>query len=311
MYVPDYDPDDVTTWKFLHMSPASALASLALHAMAALALVSEPAPRQVQLSELAIAVTIELPTAAASSLAAAPPPAVDLAAHRDRPGWAGMDAGAPQLSERLAVAVPLPAPSEPHPRTILASTEPPPFAGRGSGGGASPLPAAFLRPARAMATESPALTGRELGMSAPSSVSKAPVLKTPAEPPSALHPVRQAEPRRDAQQQAADGARMAARLAAEHEAQEDYLRRIVRLLSHHRFLARNPAPEQGLVVASLTLARDGRLLDVRLAASSGFISLDRNVLDAIRAAAPFPPLPAAFAGERHSLIVPIVFRHER
>jgi periplasmic protein TonB len=99
---------------------------------------------------------------------------------------------------------------------------------------------------------------------------------------------------------------------SERRAREDYLLAVVQKLSRYRFqsTARGAAP-QGMVVTQLTLARDGRLLDVALARSSGYPELDRGVLDAVRQASPFPPLPADVAGPTVSLTVPIGFSRDR
>ena len=49
-------------------------------------------------------------------------------------------------------------------------------------------------------------------------------------------------------------------------------------------------------VVQFVIRRDGSLADVRLGRSSGYNSFDLAAMRAIRAAAPFPPLPAAFKG---------------
>jgi len=54
--------------------------------------------------------------------------------------------------------------------------------------------------------------------------------------------------------------------------------------------------EEGLVVALVTIARDGRLLDVAISRSSGYKALDSAVMEVIRAAAPYAPLPNDVAG---------------
>lgn len=48
----------------------------------------------------------------------------------------------------------------------------------------------------------------------------------------------------------------------------------------------------GLATLSLTLRRDGSLAGVSVARPSGFPEFDRNLMDAVRKAAPFGPLPA-------------------
>jgi protein TonB len=57
--------------------------------------------------------------------------------------------------------------------------------------------------------------------------------------------------------------------------------------------------EQGDLLVSFTIQRDGRLKDLRLIKRSGFPAFDKNVLSAIKKAAPFDPLPPTFGPELH------------
>jgi protein TonB len=101
--------------------------------------------------------------------------------------------------------------------------------------------------------------------------------------------------------------------ASQHQALQDYILQVVRKLSQVRFYAALQ-PEQngrGVVVARLTVARDGELVDLSLRKQSGSAGVDGSVLDAIRRAAPFPPLPKAFADNRFTFIVPINYAPER
>ena len=50
----------------------------------------------------------------------------------------------------------------------------------------------------------------------------------------------------------------------------------------------------------VTVARDGRLLDVRVGTSSGWPAIDAAELETIRKAAPFPPVPATCRAIRWS-----------
>ena len=77
-----------------------------------------------------------------------------------------------------------------------------------------------------------------------------------------------------------------------------YVALIVRRLSGARFYEQSREENaQGLVVARLTIGQDGRLLALSLARSSGFPGRDRSVSEAIRRAAPFPPLPSEIGGK--------------
>jgi protein TonB len=60
----------------------------------------------------------------------------------------------------------------------------------------------------------------------------------------------------------------------------------------------------------MTIARDGRLLDVALLKSSGVPSLDQAVVETIRRASPFSPLPSELASDRRTFVVPINYRRE-
>ena len=54
----------------------------------------------------------------------------------------------------------------------------------------------------------------------------------------------------------------------------------------------------GTVVIRMVIARDGRLLEARVAKSSGEPALDNGMLEAIRAAAPYPPMPPEIPGDK-------------
>ncbi|OHC65256.1 MAG: hypothetical protein A3H93_03585 [Rhodocyclales bacterium RIFCSPLOWO2_02_FULL_63_24] len=65
---------------------------------------------------------------------------------------------------------------------------------------------------------------------------------------------------------------------------------------------------QGIAVLQLDLAAAGGLLAVRVLSSSGHEILDQQALEMVRAALPLPALPAALAGRRLTVDVPVVFR---
>jgi protein TonB len=64
----------------------------------------------------------------------------------------------------------------------------------------------------------------------------------------------------------------------------------------------------GTVVLSFSIGRDGRLIDASIIKSSGVIALDRGLLEALRAASPYPPLPSEIPGDRVSYTQPITAR---
>jgi TonB family protein len=57
--------------------------------------------------------------------------------------------------------------------------------------------------------------------------------------------------------------------------------------------------EQGDVLVGFTIKKDGHVTDVRVLKGSGFPSFDKNVIGAIRKAAPFSPLPTTLGTELH------------
>jgi TonB family protein len=104
----------------------------------------------------------------------------------------------------------------------------------------------------------------------------------------------------------------ALRVESERRAQEDYLLGVIQKLSRYRFTPQaREASEAGMVVTRVTVARDGRVLDVVLAKSSGFPNLDRGVIDTIRQASPFAPLSPEVADSQLSFIVPISYPRQR
>jgi len=58
-----------------------------------------------------------------------------------------------------------------------------------------------------------------------------------------------------------------------------------------------------------TIARDGRMGDVSVEASSGYFALDHTAERAVRVTAQVPPLPAAYTDPE--LTVHLVFRYGR
>ena len=58
----------------------------------------------------------------------------------------------------------------------------------------------------------------------------------------------------------------------------------------------------------VTIARDGRLLDVTISRSSGYRTLDNAVLEVIRQSAPYAPLPNDVLGDRHTFVLPLNYR---
>ncbi|MGJ5203182.1 TonB family protein [Bradyrhizobium sp. HKCCYLR20261] len=66
--------------------------------------------------------------------------------------------------------------------------------------------------------------------------------------------------------------------------------------------------EGGLVSVSAVIARNGRLVSRRIAASSGSATVDRAALELVDRAQPFPPFPAEMTQAQTSLVIPIRMR---
>lgn len=99
--------------------------------------------------------------------------------------------------------------------------------------------------------------------------------------------------------------------AAQQKAEEDYFFLLVRKISQYRFYSRSQDNvPRGLVVTRMTIARDGRLLDVALVKSSGFPNLDNAVVETIRQASPFAPLPGDLAQDQKTFVVPVNYTRE-
>jgi protein TonB len=67
---------------------------------------------------------------------------------------------------------------------------------------------------------------------------------------------------------------------------------------------------QGEVIVELLLDGNGKLKSKKILTSSGFDVLDKQALDMIDKAAPFPSPPEALRGSSFSITVPIPFKLE-
>jgi protein TonB len=94
-------------------------------------------------------------------------------------------------------------------------------------------------------------------------------------------------------------------LAGRGRQRNDYLTHVFRHLEPYRFEVAGASHPHGRVRTRVTLARDGRVLDVVVANSSGSPALDAIEVAAIRKGSPFPPLPAAMPGESVVLWLPM------
>ena len=316
--------DDDTTRRYRQMPALGVLISAGLHAGVALAMLPAMLPQQPRLTELTIPVTLELPLppSQVSSAAAAVQAARNVPPGTENPVDEPMGR-AP--GEPDAAAAPTRVPREPDVALLLPSVEPPPpLTAREIGAGASPpAPAPNLEKVLPPVNAPPLVSGRDFASTAPPAVASAPGVQPRAEAPAPQQPVRQATPRRAAQQQQADGTERnagqtpSARNQAESDdrnrrVQQDYLMVVVRQLSRARSHEQSSEENtQGLVVARLTVAPDGRLLGLAVVRSSGFPGRDRSVAEAIRAVSPFPPLPPEIGVSPYTFVVPVGYALER
>ena len=97
-------------------------------------------------------------------------------------------------------------------------------------------------------------------------------------------------------------------MLGQKRAEEQYLWYVAQKISQHQQFVRNVTTETGTVVVRLTIARDGRLVDVGLVRSSGLPSLDTASINVIRGAGPYPLLPEDIAGPQHTFVLPLTYR---
>ena len=84
---------------------------------------------------------------------------------------------------------------------------------------------------------------------------------------------------------------------------DQYLAGVANKISQYQYRS-NQANEQGTAVLRLVISRDGNLIDVSVAQSSGVVNLDRGLIEAARSAAPFAPLPSGLSGPQIAFTVP-------
>lgn len=89
----------------------------------------------------------------------------------------------------------------------------------------------------------------------------------------------------------------------------DYLTALQAWLERHKEYPRQARlrRQEGTVLLSFTFDRGGRVLDHRIARSSGHAALDREVAAMLARAQPLPPLPEAMAQAQLQVTVPVVF----
>lgn len=303
--------DDNTVWRFRFQPAYGFIASAALHAAVAIAVLPRVFAADARLTDRLFEVTLELPSLPTEARAASAEP---MAALRQAAGSElESDAQtAPEPAPQVAAAVASAVPRDPGLALVVPSAEPPPIVtqaevGPGPSVAVAPPDLEKMLPA---VSAPPLVTGRDFALAAPPAQPRAPTLQARPQATAPPQPIRQAVPNRASQQQVADG--RAAMDDRQRQARQDYLMQVIHKLSQYRFYEQSREPStQGTVVARLTVARDGRLLDLSLARSSGFPGRDRSVADTIRRAAPFAPLPADIGQEPYTFVVPVGYALEQ
>lgn len=327
------------------MSPVAAAMAALLHALVALAFLWELPRHEAEAAERAIEFTVEVPNAPPAepqapaapsaqtaaqtpSPPASPPPRLGLAPPRSLTPDPTAKPAAPQPGPtppekptqttepaKQEPAKPEPAKPEPEQQQAAATPPPPP----------EPKLEQVLPPVEA---PPPPLTAQDFPKITPPP--KAPPPKAPPPPPppraQAPPPQQRLQPSplsRAPQQRPPADSHASAQPApsplvnpsnqyGQRKAEEDYLWLVIKKLSQYRYYPKsNVVSEEGVVVMRITVARDGRLLDVALARSSGYPNLDNGIMDTLRQAAPFARLPADIPGDRHTFTLPVNYVHQR
>ena len=163
--------------------------------------------------------------------------------------------------------------------------------------------------------QAPALPVYEFSIPPPPPPAAAPTSRDFARPPARPRPVQRAQPypprplppsqeRPPAEAPASmpapiPGPNMADMFAGSGRMRNDYLSNLFRHLAPYRVRSRTAraGSQSGRIMSRVTVARNGAVLGVSIEQSSGSPALDAAELEAIRSAAPFPPLPASMPGD--------------
>ena len=330
------------------MSPAAVAMTTALHAAVVAALYLVSPLNHVDTTPDVIEVTMprDLPAPEAPQPPPAPEPPIQAAAPSPPPAPAPAPAPTPAPPMRLGLTplapnpdpkaatpgVEKPAPPKPETPAAEAAQSEPPKAEQQQALATPPPPPPPPPPARTLESELPPLEAP------PPPVTAQEIPRPPAPPPPAPKappPTQQRvqpapTPQRPPQQQPAlqssplshlppppreqQAARQAPTLTnpadmyGARRAEEQYLWYVAQKLSQHQQFVRNANTESGTVVLRLTIARDGRLVDVGVSRSSGLPSLDNVSANMVRQASPYPPLPDDISGAQHTFTLPLYFK---
>ncbi|MDP1838117.1 MAG: TonB family protein [Reyranella sp.] len=277
------------TSKSSQMSPVALVLALVLHGLAAAGLWWASPLRPTEPPQDAIMITVD---------AGAPPASTEQQGDDKpvQPVAAGVPEPAPPDEPREEARQALAEPQPPRP-------EPPP----------QPTPPPSLEQALASPEELPPPTARDFPKPAPPPPPPRPAARPPQGAPSQVPLPRPAQPMpppppaNSAATAPAPPSNSSDWLIGKGRARNAYLDQIARLTSRYRFYPRIAADnkQEGRVVTRVTIARDGRLIDVKIDKSSGWPAIDAAELETIRKSAPFPPVPRDMPGDPLILILPI------
>lgn len=86
---------------------------------------------------------------------------------------------------------------------------------------------------------------------------------------------------------------------------DDYLERVQRWIKRFQYYPEeaDKQGQRGVVLLDIDIARDGTVLDVRIARGSGYPLLDAAAVQAVRNSSPVPPFPSQYQRERGTIEV--------
>ena len=332
--------------RFDHMSPAALAMTTLLHVAVAAALYLVSPLNHVDTTPDVVEITMERPLPPAQPtqpepvpeptpppVAAQPPPPPPPAPPAAPPMRLGIAPAGPSQDPKATPGAPQPTPPKPEtpaqeaaqpeppqPQQQALATPPPPPP--------PPPPVRTLEGAMPpLEAPPPPLTSEEVPKPpAPPPAPRAPPPTQqrvqPAPPP--VHPPQrpalQASPLSNAPQTRRPADQQASREApafvnpsdayGTRRSEDRYLWYVAQKLSQHQQFVRNTTAQGGYLVLRITIARDGRLVDVGLSRSSGAAALDNFVLNMVRQAAPYMPLPDDISGAQHTFTLPLNFKRD-
>jgi len=86
---------------------------------------------------------------------------------------------------------------------------------------------------------------------------------------------------------------------------DNYLWQVIARLSGYHYYS-DVAVREGTTVVQIVIARDGRLLNVSIAHSSGYPQLDQGVVAGVKSGSPYAPLPDSIKGDSATFTLPLV-----